>query len=156
MANQRVPNDPYRSESEPEIRDPSRLDNELQPDPELAEGPASGGRIAAFAVVIAVILGAVFYGLNNSSIDRAGTSSAAQNTAQPQSTAPPQSTAQNQPSPPAAPPGMRDVTPHANTGPGVTTGAAPAHPQNPPSPAPTGQDVNRSGNPPANNAPANK
>ena len=73
MANQRVPNDPYRSESEPDIRDPGRLDNELQPDPELAEGPASGGRIAALAVVIAVILGAVFYGLNNSSIDRAGT-----------------------------------------------------------------------------------
>ena len=72
MANQRVPNDPYRSESEPDIRDPSRLDNELQPDPELAEGPASGGRIGALAVVIAVILGAVFYGLNNSSIDRAG------------------------------------------------------------------------------------
>ena len=153
MANQRVPNDPHRSESEPDIRDPSRLDNELQPDPELAEGRPSGGRIAAFAVVIAVILGAVFYGLNNSSIDRAGM---AQNTAQPQSTAPPPSTAQNQPSPQAAHPGMRDVTPHANTTPGVTTGAAPAHPQNPPSPAPTGQDVNRSGNPPANNAPASK
>jgi hypothetical protein len=139
MANQRVPNDPYRSESEPDIRDESRLDNELQPDPELAKG-GPAGRIAAFAVVIAVILGAVFYGMNNSSIDRAGTSSSAQSTAQPQSTTPPQSTAQNQPSPPAAPPGMRDVTPHANTGPGVTTGAAPAQPQNPPT----------------NNAPANK
>ena len=54
MANQRLPNDPYRSQSDPyrstlagdDIRDPSRLDNELQPDPELAEGPASGGRIA--------------------------------------------------------------------------------------------------------------
>ena len=147
MANQRVPNDPHRSESEPDIRDPSRLDNELQPDPELAKGSASGGRISALAVVIAVILGAVFYGLNNSSIDRAGM---AQNTAQPQSTA------QNQPSPQAAPPGMRDVTPHANTTPGVTTGAAPSHPHSPPSPAATGQDVNRSGNPPANNAPANK
>lgn len=158
MANQRFPNDPYRSQSDPyrstlaghDVRDPSRLDDELQPDPELAEGPASGGRIAAFAVAIAVILGAVFYGLNSSSINHAGTSSTAQNTA------PPQSTAQNQPSPQAPPPGMRDVTPHANTSPGVTTGAAPAAPQNPPSSGPTGQDVNRSGNPPADNAPANK
>jgi hypothetical protein len=158
MANQRVPNDPYRSQSDPDrstlasddIRDPSRLDNETQADPWLAEGPASRGRIAAFAVAIAVILGGFFYVLNNSSIHNAGPSSTAQNTAQPQNTAPPQSSAQNKPSPPPAPPGMRDVTPHANTSPGVTTGAAPAHPQNPPSSAPTGQDVNRSGNAPAN------
>ena len=153
MANQRIPNDPHRSQSDPyrsplagdDIRDPGRLDNELQPDPELAEGPTGGGRIAAFAVAIAVVLGAIFYGLNNSSIDHAGTSSTAQNTAQPQNTAPPQSTAQNQPSPKAAPPGIRDVTPHANSSPGVTTGAAPTRPQNPPSSGPTGQDVNRSG-----------
>jgi uncharacterized protein HemX len=152
MADQRVPNDPYRSESDLEMRDPTRLDNELQPDPELTDGRASGGKIAAFALAIAVILGAAFYGLNNSSVDHAGTSSA-QNTA-PQSTTPPQSTAQNQPSPQAPPPGMRDVTPRANTSPGVTTGAAPARPQNPPSTGPTGQDVNRSGNPPSENAPA--
>ena len=35
-----------------------------------------------FAVAIAVMLGAVFYGLNNTSIHQAGTSSTAQNTAQ--------------------------------------------------------------------------
>ena len=54
MANQRIPNDPHRSQSDPyrsplagdNIRDPGRLDNELQPDPELAEGPTGGGRIA--------------------------------------------------------------------------------------------------------------
>ncbi len=160
MANERNPNDPYRSPDAPyrsssdndDFRRSARLDNELQPDPELAEGPASGGRIAMFAVAIAVILGAVFYGLNNTSINQAGTSSTAQNTAQP-------STAQNtaQPSPPGTPPGMRDVTPGANTGPGVTTGAAPARPQAPPSAAPTGQDMNRSGNPPTNSMPpANK
>ncbi|MGH9695466.1 MAG: hypothetical protein ACRD5Z_15050, partial [Bryobacteraceae bacterium] len=61
-------------------------------------------------------------GLNNSSVDHAGTSSTAQNT---------QSS-----SPPPAPPGMRDVTPRGNTDKGVTTGAAPAQPQTPPSPAP--------------------
>jgi hypothetical protein len=47
---------------------------------------------------------------------------------------------------------MRDVTPHANTGAGVTTGAALARPAQPPSAAPTGQDASRpSGNPPASN-----
>jgi hypothetical protein len=45
------------------------------------------------------------------------------------------------------------VTPRANTAPGVTTGAAPARPQTPPASAPTGSDVNRSGNPPASDTP---
>jgi hypothetical protein len=48
---------------------------------------------------------------------------------------------------------MRDVTPRANTGPGMTTGAAPAQPQTPPSAAPTGPDMNRAGNPPASTLP---
>ncbi|HEX3862400.1 MAG TPA: hypothetical protein VHY35_11970 [Stellaceae bacterium] len=142
MANERVPEDPYRPtytsdqfRTTDQFRKPL-LDNELQPDPTLAEGPASSSRIAIFAVGIAVVLGAVFYGLNNTSINHA-------NTAQ---TAVPTSTAQNtaQPSPTAAPPGMRDVTPHANTAPGVTTGAAPAtKPATPPSAAPTGQNAAR-------------
>ena len=148
MANERNPNDPYRSPDDPyraeredELRRAQRLDNEVQMDPELAEGPANGGKIVMFAVAVALILGAVFYGLNNSTINQAGTS-------------PPSSTAQNTPaSPPAAPPGMRDVTPRTNTAPGVTTGAAPARPQTPPSSAPTGTDLNRSGNPPTTDAP---
>ena len=124
MAYEPNPTDPYRSNpadapyragsSDDELRRAARLDNELQPDPELAEGPASGGKIAMFAVAIALVLGAVFYGLNNTSVNHAGTSPTA-------------STAQNT-SPPAAPPGMRDVTPRANTAPGTTTGAAPARP----------------------------
>jgi hypothetical protein len=81
-----------------------------------------------FAIAIAVILGAVFYGLNNSSVNHSGPSTA-QNT--------------TQSSPPAAPPGMRDVTPRANTGPGETTGAAPARPAPP-----------AANNAPANNAPS--
>lgn len=142
MANERTPNDPYRAERDDELRRAQRLDNELQMDPELAEGPANGGKIAMFAIAVAVILGAVFYGLNNSTINQAGT-------------APTSSTAQNTPaSPPAAPPGMRDVTPRTNTAPGVTTGAAPARPQTPPASAPTGTDVNRSGNPPTADAPS--
>ena len=128
MAYERNPDDPYRTSSaDDEYRRAARLDSELQPDPELAEGRASGGKVAMFAVGIAVILGAVFYGLNNTTINQAGTSSTAQNIGQP-------SVAQNsaQPSPQAAPPGMRDVTPRSpNTGPGTTTGSAPANPQAP-------------------------
>ncbi len=126
MANERNPNDPnrgnpadapYRSNlDDDEARRQARLESELQADPELAEGPANTGKIAIFAIAIAVVLGAVFYGLNNTRINQAGTSSTAQNT--------------SQTSPPAPPPGMRDVT-------------APA-------------EMNRPANPPADNAPPSK
>ena len=117
MAYERNPDDPYRSNlADDEYRRQARLNDELQPDPELAQGPASGGKVAMFAIAIAVVLGAVFYGLNNSSINQAGTSSTAQNT--------------SQSSPPGAAPGMR------NTDRGMTTGAAPARPQTPPATAP--------------------
>ena len=103
MANQPNPNDPYRAGmTDDEIRHQARLnslDNELQADPELAEGPASGAKVAMFALAIAVVLGAVFYGLNNTTVNN-----------------------------PTAPPGMRDVTPRGNNQPGTTTGAAPARP----------------------------
>src|SRR3984885_1881818 len=104
MANDHIPNDPHRAgdpdapyrtkpRSDPADDRAARLDNELQIDPELAEGPAGSSRIALYAVGIAVVLGAVFYGLNNSSIKEASTTPAttAQNTAPA--------------SPPAAPPG---------------------------------------------------
>jgi hypothetical protein len=131
MANDHIPNDPYRA-GDPDApyrtkprSDPAaaQLDKELQMDPELAEGPANGRRIALYAVGIAVVLGAVFYGLNSSSIKEAGTTPAN-----------PATTAQNTTpaSPPAAPPGMRDVTPRDNSQPGMTTGAA----SSPPNPAP--------------------
>jgi cell division septation protein DedD len=113
------PDDPYRTtRADDRYRRAAELDNELQPDPELAEGRASSGRIALFAVAIALVLGAVFYGLNNSTINHAGTSTT--------------STAQTtQPSPPAPAPKAN------NNGQGVTTGAAPAPTQNPPAnPAP--------------------
>jgi len=134
-------NDPFEpSRTDDEIRNASALDNEMQPDPELAEGPASGGRVALFAIAIALVLGAVFYGLNNTSVNQAGTNTA-------QTTPANQNSAQNQP--PVAP-GVRDVTPRSNAEPGTTTGAAPARPQQPKSTA-TGTDVNPSGNPPINN-----
>ncbi len=119
--------DPIRSNVD-DTRSPAQFDNDLQVDPELAEGPASNSRIAVFAVGIAVVLGLVFYGLNNSSRNQ-------QNAA----TEPAPATAQKSAStsPPAAPPGMRDVTPRSpNSQPGTTTGSAPANPQTP-SPAST-------------------
>jgi len=66
MANERIPNDPYRPTLAgdnlrgDDLRSPARLDNELQADPELAEGPASGGRVAMYAIAIAVVLGVLF------------------------------------------------------------------------------------------------
>ena len=114
--------DPIRSNID-DPRSPAQIDDDLQVDPELTEGPASNTRIALSAVGIAVVLGLVFYGLNSSSTNH-------QNAA----TAPTPATAQNSAStsPPAAPPGMRDVTPRSpNTGPGTTTGSAPANPQAP-------------------------
>jgi hypothetical protein len=145
MAYERNPNDPYRPNVDLAVDELQRmrLDRELQADPELGEGPASGGKVAMFAVAIAVVLGAVFYGLNNSSMNPAGTGSTA--------TAPAtQNTAQTTP---AAPPGMRDVTPRSNTEPGMTTGAAPARPQQPAADAPTGQEIDRSAKPADSAAP---
>ena len=112
-------NEPTRSYID-DRRSPVDLDRDLQPDPELAEGPVSSAKITVFAIGIAVVLGAVFYGLNHSSVQQA-------------STVPAPATAQNNAPPPPAPPGMRDVTPRANSNAGVTTGSAPA--QSPP-PAP--------------------
>lgn len=133
------PNDPYRANpTDDELRRQARfnsLDNELQPDPELAERPASATKVAMFAVAVAVVLGALFYGLNNTSVNQASTTPSTQ-------------TAQTQPAnPAAAPPGMRDVTPKANSQPGVTTGAAPAQPATPPANKPTGQEIDRSAAP---------
>jgi len=138
MANERIPDDPHRSKlRDDDFGRAARYDTELQPDPELLEGPASSGKVALFALAVALILGAVFYGLNNSSVNQA-------------TTAPPAQTAQQtQQASPAAPPGMRDVTPRANNDQGVTTGAAPARPQTAPATAPI--QMNRPANPPADN-----
>jgi hypothetical protein len=116
------PNDPNRvPPPEEEVLRQARtdsLDPYAQPDPTLDESRPSGAKIAMFAVAIAVVLGALFYGLNNTGVNQAGTDSGAR-------------TAQTQPANPAAPSGMRDVTPKANSSPGTTTGAAPARPAAP-------------------------
>lgn len=113
------PTDPHRDPlSGEEIRRQARLDTELQPDPMLDESGPSGTKVAIFAVAIAVVLGALFYGLNNTTVNQATTDQG-------------ERTAQTERTNPAAPPGMRDVTPKANTEPGTTTGAAPARPAQP-------------------------
>jgi hypothetical protein len=153
MANDPNPNTPYDPDrlNNPtrtnivgnDGRSPAQPDNDLQVDPERAEGPASSGRVALFAVGIAVVLGVVFYGLNHSSMHQQA------------STAPVPASSQNtaSTSPPAAPAGMRDVTPHANSQPGTTTGAAPADPQKP-SPAPGNPGGASTNNANPGNAPA--
>ena len=127
MANERIPEDPYRSGlSDYDFNRSSRYDRELPPlDRDLDDRASSGGKVALFAVAIALILGAVFYGLNNTSTHQA-------------TNPPPAQTAQGSAqSLPQAAPGMRDVTPPANTEPGQTTGAAPSQPAMPPSTAPS-------------------
>jgi uncharacterized protein HemX len=131
MANERIPTDPYEPGLDPDYRGrPQRLEEDLKIDPELQEGRASGGKVALFALCIALVLGAVFYGLNNTSVKEAQTN-------------PPAQTAQTQPANPQAPPGMRDVTPKPNNEPGMTTGSAPNRPT-PPAAAPSGADADQS------------
>src|SRR5262249_11638110 len=131
MAHERIPPDPNRPGFNDDYRDrPQRLEEDLQIDPEPAEGRASGGKIALFALCIALVLGAVFYGLNNTSVKEAQTS-------------PPAQTAQTHPANPQAPPGMRDVTPKPNSQPGTTTGSASNRPT-PPATAPSGTEVDKS------------
>lgn len=126
MATERFPNDarsdPYGSGlTDSEYTRAQRIDTELQPDPELAEGPASTGKVAAFALGIAVLLGAVFYGLNNSS------------------------TGSNQAS---NPPATQSAQTQPNTAPGVTTGSATNRPT-PPASSATGNEIDRSASQPA-------
>jgi hypothetical protein len=131
MAYEPSPGDSNRSSAaERDRRSAAQLDSELQPDPELAEGPASPAKMVIFVIGIAIVLGAVLYGLNHTTSEQGGTSSTAQKT-------------QSAPAP----------APSGNASQGTsTTGSAPAQPQQSPSSAPAGQDINRSGNPP-NNAP---
>lgn len=140
MAYERDPNDPFRPAAGQEpLRDARSIDNNLQADPELAEGPASGMRVALYAIAAAIILGAVFYGLNNSETTTAttGTSTPTAQTTTPQSTPKADRNMAEQNSKPPVAPGVRDVTPY-NSQPGTTTGSAPAQPQSSSPPASDG------------------
>jgi hypothetical protein len=141
MSNERIPTDPHeRISADPYVderlddpipRDPAPrgrtgLEEEF-PDPETGERPMSTGKITLFALCVALVLGAVFYGMNHTGSDQA-------------STTPTQTTAQTGTSPPQAPPAARDVTPRANDQPGVTTGSATTNRPTPPQAAPQGTE----------------
>jgi hypothetical protein len=123
----RDPNDLARNQEEWR-----RRDNELQADPELAEGPASGGRMALFAIAVLAIVGVVLYGLNSTS---------------------PTDTASNPPTQTSASGTTAPGKMSPNGNPGQTTGAAPA-------PAPVPQTMPPAASPPlgstapGSNAPA--
>lgn len=122
--------DPNDQATEAAMRRRERLERELQPDPELAEGPASGGRIALFAIAVLAILGVVLYGLNSTS-DMASNPSS-QTTANSSST-----------KPPAAMPNS------PNSRPGQTTGSSMT-----PQPAPPAAAPSPGGNAAGSNAPS--
>jgi hypothetical protein len=127
IPDERIPQDPYLAGmTDVPPTSPQRFDDRLQADPELAERPSSAGKVAAFALGIAILLGAVFYGLNNSSTR--------DNQA---SNPPPAQSAQTQP-----------ANPSDNKAPGVTTGAATNRPT-PPANAPAGTEIDRSAPAPA-------
>jgi hypothetical protein len=139
MANQNHPRNFYGSiPGEDEMRSRRLLEAEVQPDPERTKGHSTGGRIVVFGLAIAAFLGAMFYVLNDTALNPNRTVTV--------QTIPASEDAA-QTTPPPIPPGVRDVTPHHNNELGTTTGAVPARPQQPPEAAPSGADLNRSGNP---------
>jgi hypothetical protein len=114
MADERIPEDPNRFD--PDLGDYNRrvrfdrdgpLDRDFDPD------PPSGGKITLFAIGLAIVLGAIFYGFNTTSLKNAPNT-------------PPTHSTQSEPTSP----------------PGMTTGAAPAQPAIPPATAPRNMSRN--------------
>lgn len=138
MAIERNSNDPHSAtptNDELLRRRAEKFDNEHQADPELAEGPASGGRIALFAIALVAILGVVFYGLNTSSTSPNATPTAqttpasppANNTAQvPRAPAGQTTGSAMRPAQPAAPPAMNNPAPAAPQNNSTPAGAPPS------------------------------
>ncbi|WP_438274542.1 hypothetical protein [Nitrobacter sp.] len=125
MANERKSPDPHeRDLADNNVQQATRFDDKPQFDPLLAENPTRGGRIAIYGVAIAILLGALFYGLSTTGSNQ--TSSTPSQSASP-------STAQNNAAKPPVGPGIRDVTP-SNTQQGLTTGAAPPNSTQPANP----------------------
>lgn len=126
MAFERNPDDPSRAlpGRDERLRGAAQYDSDLQPDPELAEGPASGGRIALFAIAIVAILGVVFYGLNNASMTSPEGASTAQTTT---TSSPPagQTTGSATTAPrPASPPAASNPAPASPQNSGAPAGGA--------------------------------
>lgn len=133
MVVERNPNDPYSAaptNDELLRRRTDQFDSELQADPELAEGPASGGRLALFAIALVAILGVVFYGLNTSS-----TSPDATPTAQTTPASPPAGSTAQVPRAPAGQTTGSAMRPAQPASPPAINNPAPAAPQNNSAPA---------------------
>ena len=151
-------NDPARPQPGPHLQSDSerthnlgRLQTDLQIDPELAEGPASRGRVVAYGVAIVVVLSAVVYGLNSTKTTQESSSpTATQST--PVAATPSRSGSDSASTPPTQKADETAQQPATNSAPGTTTGAAPAIAQAPKS-APTGTEVDRSNR---GDAPASK
>lgn len=125
MANERKSPDPHeRDLADNNVQQATRFDDKPQFDPLLVENPTRGGRIAMYGVAIAILLGALFYGLSTTGSNQ--TSSTPSQSASP-------STAQNNAAKPPVGPGIRDVTP-SNIQQGLTTGAAPPNSTQPANP----------------------
>ena len=108
MADPSSPDDPYRSRGkDADTRRARDLDASLQVDPGLAEGRTRSGTGWIIAIAVAIVLGGVFYALNRSNVQNAGT-------------APPTQTSQTKPATTGPPP--------PNSGPGTTTGTATTRP----------------------------
>jgi len=115
-----IPNrdDPFMPTPSPsieEIRRQEHIGGDYRSDFQLTDDPPSKGRVAAYAIAILAVLGALFYGLNT-----------ANNSSQTASNAPGAPTSMARSTPDTAQPPIRNVTPGPNSQPGVTTGSAPA------------------------------
>lgn len=114
-----IPNrdDPFLPSPSPSIEEMRRrehIEGDFEPDLQLTDG-VSRGRVAAYAVAIIVVLGALFYGLNTA--DKSG---------QTASNTPSAPTNMARTTPDAGQPPIRNVTPGVPSG--VTTGSAPSTP----------------------------
>lgn len=125
MAFERDPND--LAQTNAEWRRQQALESDLQADPELAESPASGGRMALFAIAVIAILGVVLYGLNSTSPTDTASNPPAQTTASGNTSSggmapnsnPGQTTGSAPaPAPQTAPPAPKAAPPAANQSPG--------------------------------------
>ena len=85
MAEPSFRDDRTRQRDDAETRRARELDAGLQPDPELAEGRAQSGMGWLIAICVAILFAAVFYGLNYSGSERAGTSAPIQTSQTPNS-----------------------------------------------------------------------
>ncbi len=94
MASENNPGDPYDHNhlKDPtktyidDRRSPAEVDNDWQPDAQMAEGPASNTRITLLAIGIAIVLGAVFYGLNHTSTQQQASTTPIHSNSQPGTT----------------------------------------------------------------------